>query len=132
IAISQNQYSESAIINKRINSLAQSNPNFARVNKIADSKSGKNILQLTLGKEDSSFKPGIAIVAGTEGNHPAGTELAIRLAEKLLQTGNDSIVRLLNECIFYIIPCLNPDAHDQYFARLKYERYGNSTLTDAD
>ena len=44
----------------------------------------------------------------------------------------DSIKNLLNKTTFYIFPNMSPDAMEQYFASLRYERQGNSTATDDD
>jgi len=72
-------------------------------------------------------------MGGTEGNHVLGTELAIGFAENLLQgSNNDSIKALLNKTTFYVFPNMSPDAMEQYFAALQYERQGNSSSTDDD
>ena len=44
----------------------------------------------------------------------------------------DSIRALLQRTSFYIFPNMSPDAMEQYFAPLKYERQGNSAETDDD
>ena len=88
---------------------------------------------LTIGTGNTETKPAIAIVGGVEGNHLLGTELAIGFAEKLLQGSNtDSIKTLLNKTTFYVFPNMSPDAMEQYFAALKYERQGNAVQTDDD
>lgn len=128
----QKDYSDNTAINRRLTALANQHKSFARIHQIATSRGGKPINQLTIGKGDLSFKPGLAIVAGVEGNHPAGIELALKLAEKFLNTPTESMSKLLDETAIYIIPCVNPDAHEQYFASLKYERMGNASSTDDD
>jgi hypothetical protein len=128
----QNDYSDNAAINKRLTALASQHKTSARIQQIASSRGGKPIHQLTIGKGDLSFKPGLAIVAGVDGNHPAGIELALKLAEKFLNSPSDSMSKLLEETAIYIIPCVNPDAHEQYFASLKYERLANAASTDDD
>ncbi|HEX7847976.1 MAG TPA: M14 family metallopeptidase, partial [Chitinophagaceae bacterium] len=93
----------------------------------------KDIWQITLGSDNADNKPAIVIVGGAEGNHILGTELAIGFAENLLQGSNsDSIKALLNKTTFYIFPNMSPDAMEQYFASLQYERQGNATSTDDD
>ncbi len=128
----QNEYPDNAAINKRLMAIAAQNKSSASVLQIATSRGGKPIQQLTIGKGDLSFKPGLAIVAGVEGNHPAGIELALKIAEKLLNSSSDTLKKLLDETAIYIIPCVNPDAHEQYTSALKYERLGNNASTDDD
>ena len=78
-------------------------------------------------------KPAIAVVGGVEGNHLLGTELAIGFAENLLQGSKQIALKtLLNKTTFYVFPNMSPDAMEQYFATLKYERQGNATATDDD
>jgi len=68
-----------------------------------------------------------------EGNHLLGTELAIGFAENLLKGSNtDSIKNLLAKTTFYVFPNMSPDAMEQYFALLRYERMGNAVQTDDD
>ena len=88
---------------------------------------------LTIGNGNTETKPAIAVIGGVEGNHLLGTELAIGFAEKLLQGSNtDSIKNLLAKTTFYVFPNMSPDAMEQYFAPLKYERLGNAVETDDD
>lgn len=51
----------------------------------------------------------------------------------MLAGGNtDSIRRVLEKTTFYVFPNMSPDAMEQYFAPLKYERMGNATTSDDD
>jgi murein tripeptide amidase MpaA len=73
----------------------------------------------------TEVKPAIAIVGGAEGSQILGSELAIGFAESILSgIGTDSIKALLEKTTFYVFPNMSPDASDQYFASLKYERQG--------
>ncbi|MGI8600244.1 MAG: M14 family zinc carboxypeptidase, partial [Chitinophagaceae bacterium] len=93
----------------------------------------KNIWLLTIGTGQVNQKPAIAVVGGVEGNHLLGTELDIAFAEKLLQSSaSDSIQNLLRHTTFCVFPNMSPDATEQYFAKLKYERQGNASDTDDD
>lgn len=81
------------------------------------SASGKDLWVLKIGQET---KPAVLVIAGLDGTHQAGTQMALLLAEKLI-TENKT---------FYIIPNGNTDAMDAYFSKLKYEKQGNSKKTD--
>ena len=126
-------YSNYAQQTDRINAIAKNYPQLAKVRSLTKTAGGKDIWQITIGTGNTETKPAIVIVGGTEGNYLIGTELAIGFAENLLQSGTtDSIKALLNKTTFYIFPNMSPDAMEQYFAALKYERQGNATSTDDD
>ena len=117
----------------RINKLVQANSNFATVKSLGKTNGGKDIWLLTLGSGKTETKPAIAVIGGTEGNHLLGSELAIGFAENLLASAtSDSIKNKLAKTTFYIFPNMSPDAMEQYFAKIKYERNGNATETDDD
>lgn len=129
----QNNYSNFAVQSNRINALAKNYPQFVKVRSLAKTAGGKEIWQLTIGTGNVDSKPAILVVAGVEGNMPLSTELAIGFAENILQgTNTDSIKTLLSKTTFYVFPNMSPDAMEQYFAALQYERQGNATVTDED
>ncbi|MHA4845737.1 M14 family metallopeptidase [Flavitalea antarctica] len=129
----QSDYSNAQQQSARINALAKSNPQVASVRSIAKTAGGKDIWMITLGTGKTETKPAIAIVGGVQGNHLLGTELAIAFAEQIVQAaGSDSIRTLLNNTTYYVFPNMSPDAMEQYFSKLKYERLGNATSTDDD
>jgi len=133
MAKAQNDYSNFQQQTQRLNALVQSHPQLAKLKSLAKTSGGKDIWQLTIGTGNTESKPAIAVIGGVDGNHVLGTELAIGFAENLLQGSNtDSIKALLAKTTFYVFPNLSPDAVEQYFASVKYERSGNATETDDD
>lgn len=97
---------------------------------IASSPGGHDIWKLTLGTGDIENKPAMVIVGGVDGAHILGIELALKTAETLLSHPNrDS---LFENHVFHIFPNLNPDASEQFFSSLKYERSVNARETDLD
>ena len=133
IAKAQNDYSNFQQQTQRLNTLVQSHPQLAKLKSLAKTSGGKDVWQLTIGTGNTESKPAIAVIGGVDGNHLLGTELAIGFAENLLQGSNtDSIKALLAKTTFYVFPNLSPDAMEQYFASVKYERSGNATETDDD
>lgn len=132
-SIKAQNYSSNAQQTSRINALATAHPQLVKVKSIAKTAGGKDIWQITIGTGNTETKPAIAIIGGVEGNHLLGTELSIGFAENILQASNsDSIKSLLNKSTFYVFPNMSPDATEQYFANLKYERQGNASATDDD
>ncbi len=128
----QSGYSNFNRQSARLNVLVKDNPQLVKLRSIAKTAGGKDIWMMTIGSGNTENKPAIAIVGGVEGNHLLGTELAIGFAEKLLGNKTDSIADLLSKTTFYIFPNMSPDAMEQYFAPLKYERQGNASVTDDD
>lgn len=129
----QADYSNYTQQTNRLSKLSKDYPQLAKLKSITKTAGGKDIWMLTIGAGNTESKPAIAIAGGIEGNHLLGTELAIGFAEKLLQGGNtDSIKTLLGKTTFYVFPNMSPDAMEQYFAALKYERQGNAVQTDDD
>ena len=129
----QSGYSNFTQQTNRINALAKNYPQFAKLRSLTKTAGGKDIWQLTIGTGNMESKPAIVIAGGIEGNFLIGMELAIGFAENLLQGSNtDSIKALLNKTTFYVFPNMSPDAMEQYFAPLQYERQGNASSTDDD
>lgn len=126
-------YNNHVQLSTRLKNLSSKYAAQASVRSIGKSSGGRDLWLLTLGKGDATKKPAILVVAGLEGTHLAGTELAIQTAEKMLGSANaDSISKLLDAKTFYFLPSMNPDAQEQFSAKLKYERTGNDTKADDD
>ena len=127
------EYSNFAEQTNRLNALVKTYPSLVTVRSLTKTNGGKDIWLLTIGTGKTETKPAIAVVGGTEGSHLLGTELAIGFAENLLKGSNtDSIKNLLAKTTYYVFPNMSPDAMEQYFSKLKYERLGNASETDDD
>jgi len=132
-AVAQTGYCNFSQQSARLNTLSKDYRQLVKLKSIAKTAGGKDIWMISIGSGNTEAKPGIAVIGGVEGNHQLGTELAIGFAEKLLQGSNtDSIKNVLNKTSFYIFPNMSPDAMEQYFAPLQYERQGNASQTDDD
>lgn len=126
-------YSDYAAQTGRLNALAKAYPELAHLTSLGKTNGGKDIWLLTLGSGKPETKPAIAVVGGTEGSHLLGTELAIGFAENLLKgSTTDAVRNRLARTTYYVFPNMSPDAMEQYFSKLKYERNGNATQTDDD
>ena len=112
---------------QRLQSLANGN-NAVSLSSLTKTEGGKDIWMLSIGTGDLDNKPAMAIVGGVEGSHLLGVEMAIRFAENLVNDRSDA----LEQTTFYIFPNMSPDAYEQYFANLKWERSGNAKATDDD
>jgi|SRR6218665_535473 len=126
-------YSNFSQQTNRLNALAKAYPQLTQLRSLTKTAGGKDVWQLTIGSGNMDSKPALLVVGGTEGQHLLGTELAIAFAEDLLKnSGSDSIKALLSKTTFYVFPNMSPDAMEQYFAAVRYERQGNATSTDDD
>ncbi|MBO6762830.1 MAG: peptidase, partial [Roseivirga sp.] len=112
---------------QRLRSLANSS-DLASLKSLTKTLGGKDIWMLTLGKGDVENKPAMAVVGGVEGSHLLGVEMAIRFAEDVVKNNSQA----LDNTTFYVFPNMSPDAYEQYFASLKWERSGNAKETDDD
>jgi len=125
-------YANHAQLTARLQALAKQAGSTASVRSIGKSVGGKDIWLLTIGRGKVADKPALALVAGVDGSHLAGTELSLQLAERFLTSKSDSVSRMLDTKTIYILPLINPDAQEQAFSSLKYERSGNGSNTDDD
>ena len=126
-------YSNHTQLNQRLKTLESANGSLVKLQSLGKTLGGKDIWVLEIGAGDRMSHPAIAVVGGVEGSHLLGQELAIGFAEKLLaQSSKDSIKALLNSTTFYVFPNVSPDASEQYFAKMKYERWANASPTDDD
>jgi hypothetical protein len=129
----QNQYSNFNSMSQKIDALRKEYPSLCSVNSIVKTAGGKEIWVLTIGNGDKDKKPGIAVFGGVEGNHLLGKEVALGFATSLLQeSSSKEITELLDKITFYVFPDVSPDATEQFFSGLKYERTLNDRPTDDD
>ncbi len=132
-ALSANEFMDAKATQEKLKSLAVQHPGYAKHEVLGITPDGNSISVLTIGTGIVAEKPAIAVVGGIEGPHLFGTSLAVDFAEKVLgMTGNNQISGLLDSVCFYVIPSINPDAAQSYFASLRYERRGNGSPTDLD
>ncbi|MBL4849028.1 MAG: hypothetical protein JKY65_26185 [Planctomycetes bacterium] len=80
-------------------------------------------------------RPAIFVGANIAGDRPLGTEAALDLARELLEGPPATRAQreaLLKRVSFYVVPILNPDAHDAALAPGRWGRRGNAQSRDAD
>ncbi len=127
------QYNNHMVMMQKAEALAKNYPSLCSVRSLIKSDGGRDIIVITIGTGDHENKQGIAILGGIEGNHILGKELALGFASSLLkESGLDEIKSLLEKITFYVFPDVSPDATEQYFSQIKYERTTNTRPTDED
>jgi hypothetical protein len=129
----QTQYSNYKTMSQKVEALTKEFPLFCTSKSLIKTAGGKDIWIITIGTGDKDNKPGIAIVGGVEGSHILGKELAAGFAASILkEASSDEIKKLLDKVTFYILPDVSPDATEQFYSDLKFERNINSKSTDDD
>jgi hypothetical protein len=132
-AQAQGQYTSYKSMIRKIESLAKEYPALCTVKSLAKSSGNSNIIVLTIGTGDKDKKPGVAVIGGIDGCYTASRELAMGFASSLLkESQTPDIKSLLDKITFYVFPDVSPDATEQYFRDLKYERNINAASTDDD
>lgn len=131
------EYYNNKSLGRRLTSLSERNPNFVRIESIATSMGKRNVWFVELGKgtkQDRQTRPAILVVAGIEGNDMIGCTIAVAWVEHLVeQYENDAeIAKLLQTTTIYVVPRLNPDAAEHFFADLKLETSANHKPVDDD
>jgi Zinc carboxypeptidase len=126
-------YSNQAAVADRVKKIQASYPDVVKAQSLIKTVGGKDIWVVEIGEGDRANHPGIVIIGGAEGSNLLGQELAMGFAERLTaQSKIDSIKKLLASAVFYVFPNVSPDAAEQYFATVKYERNANARSTDDD
>jgi hypothetical protein len=129
----QAQYSDFKTMSQKIEALKSEYPEICSVRSLVKTEGGKEIWVVTIGTGNKDSKPGVAVLGGIEGSHVLGKELAAGFASLLLKESVTAEIKaLLEKVTFYIFPDVSPDATEQYFSDIKYERIINSRSTDDD
>jgi len=129
----QTGYSDFMTMSRKIDALAKEYPSLCTVKSLVKTAGGKDIWVVTIGTGAKDNKPAIVVTGGVDGNHLLGKELAMGFASLLLKESSTPEAKaLLDKITFYIFPDVNPDASEQFFSALKYERTINAGSTDDD
>ena len=131
------EYHNNRSLSRHITSVAEQNPDLVRAEMIAQSIGKRNIWLIEVGKgaeQDRKDRPAILVVAGIEGNDMIGSSVVLSWIEHLVeQYDNDTeIANLLDTTTIYVIPRLNPDAAEHFFAVPKLETSWNDKPVDND
>jgi hypothetical protein len=133
IAGAQDQYNDHKTMIQKIRALSEEYPALCSVRSVGKSVGEREIMVLAIGRGEKDNKPGIAVLGGIEGSYILGRELASGFAATILKESEiPEVKNLLEKITFYVFPDVNPDATEQYFHGLTYERNVNARPTDDD
>lgn len=125
-------YHTAARLAASIDSVARANRGFITVSTLATSPGGRPVQLVRLGTPDGADrKPALLVIAGAYGPQLASSEVALRVVRELAARRSGS-TSLFETHTIYVIPRLNPDASEAFFATPRAERLGNDEATDAD
>jgi len=114
------KYSDPAAVNRRIEQLRQTNSSLVRVQKMAVTPGGREVLMIEIGNKGTSV-PAVLVGANMSGLNPVATEAALELASRIVKDAE-----LNSGLTWYILPVGNPDAYARYFTRPLWSDPGNA------
>ena len=120
-------------LSKRLHDMREAYPDLIKLESLGKTLESRDIWLVTLGNL-SSENPAIALVGGIEGDDVASSELCLRFIESAARAFNvvDSVRTILDRITYYIIPRVNPDAAEQLWDFVAYDRLLNSRPVDLD
>ena len=109
----------------------------AELQRYGESAGGRPLLALQVagpGALPPSQRPAVFVAGNAAGDRPLGSEAALDLLEELLREEGPEPRRaaLLGQVTFYVVPVVNPDAHDALLRAPRWDRRGNAAELDQD
>lgn len=114
-AVAFDRYHTPAEINAALQELAAANPGFVKLQTLAKSPGGRDIVLIEIGPEAAKATktlPAVFVGANFEGIVPISAEAALFLAKQLVEKPDAR-----KDLTWYIVPCPNPDAAARYFEK---------------
>jgi hypothetical protein len=134
----QAKYRTHAELSTLVDQLVASHPRACTAESIGTSREGRAIwaLRLALDQEnDPDRRPAMLLAANIDGDHVVGCEVALAVVERLLDLaaeGDEAAVAFLSEHTLYVVPRVNPDAAERFFAGTRSGRKRNLRPDDRD
>lgn len=131
------EYYNNKSLGERLAWLAGQDPNFIHVRELAESREKRKVWLVEVGagaEQNRNTRPAMLVVAGIEGNDLIGPFTAVAWVEALLKQYREEPAKaqLLKTTTIYVVPCLNPDATEGFFATPKVETCVNGAPFDDD
>jgi murein tripeptide amidase MpaA len=128
-------YHDYQALTQKLQQIKKVNPDITELLSIGKSASGKDLWMLQLsGKGKTLSKQALLIVGNLEGDHVIGSEVALGIAEHLINNygKSENVTSILDERTFYILPRLNPDGAEAFFGDTLQVQTGNLNPRDED
>ena len=130
-------YRDHAALTKAVQALAGANKTLVRVASIGKSLGGRDLWAIEIagpGAVPPGKRPALLVAAGFEGDDLTGTELALAVADYLSKNaaGDAAVKQRLETSTVYVLPRINPDGAEGFFAPLKTGQRTNANPFDDD
>ena len=131
------RYHTHAELTVALQALAGANKTIARLESIGKTRGGRDIWALEIANPAGvppAKRPALLVAANFEGDHLVGSEIALSVAGYLLKNypADPSVKQRLDNSTIYVIPRVNPDGAEGYFAPVKTGLRTNATPRDDD
>jgi len=131
------RYHTYAEMTSALQALAGAHKTIARLESIGKTRGGRDIWALEIANPAGvppAKRPALLLAASFEADHLAGSEIALAVAEFLLKNypATAEVKQRLDSSTIYIVPRVNPDGAEGYFAPVKTGRRTNATPRDDD
>ncbi len=127
-------YHDSRALRAAFDDLARQHPRLITVSTLGTSAGGRPLTLVRLGTASDQERPALLIIANAHGPHVVGSEMALRVTQRLAAAyASDSTVRsALDRSVIYLVPRANPDAAESMFAKPLAESIRNAERADDD
>jgi hypothetical protein len=131
------RYHTYAEMTSALQALAGAHKTIARLESIGKTRGGRDIWALEIANQAGvppAKRPALLVAANFEGDHLVGSEIALSVAGDLLKNypSNAEIKERLDTATIYVIPRVNPDGAEGYFAPVKTGFKTNTAPRDDD
>jgi hypothetical protein len=131
------KYHTFAEMTAALQSLAGAHKTIARISSIGKTRGGRDIWAVEIANAAGvppAKRPALLVAANFEGDHLVGSEIALSVVEFLLKNyaGNAEVKERLDNSTIYVIPRVNPDGAEGYFAPVRTGRRANTSPRDDD
>ena len=124
-------------LQRRIQGLGVQHAGSVHVRSLGRSAEKRDLWLIELGRgsaKERQQRPAMLVVAGIEGNDLIGTDIALAWVEALIKGDktDKTLSALLDTTTLYVIPRLNPDTIERYFAPCRIETRVSHQACDDD
>ncbi len=131
-------YFTHAQLTERARQLASDHGDACTAETIGTSRQGREIVGLRLalpGDVEPDRRPALLLVANIDGDHLVGSSVALGVAGRLMsraEAGDEAAVEFLTGHTLYVVPRVNPDAAERFFAEVRFEQRRTLRPDDRD
>jgi hypothetical protein len=136
-ALDFSKYHNYAELTAALQGLVKEHTDIAKLIEIGKTRENRSIWAVEIANAAGSAsptRPALLIAANFEADHLVGSELALFTVDYLLNNypANPQVKQAIDNRAFYIIPRMNPDGAEFFFAPVKMGRRTNTSPSDDD